>query len=197
MSRDRPHVLVSIVVAALAVGALRAARARPGATAACPPSTILRLPETLNDTPGVVERPTAADAILDGKRHVRIERRRYGDIQVALSTVRAGVREHHPPTVCLRASGYEVIRRRELRLDATCLTLLTLRRDGKTSAFAFTYLDQEGARTCSLWRRIVDASAKRLLGRDAPTWATLQVLAPNPSLAKRATLSILSAGEAR
>jgi hypothetical protein len=186
-----------VVAVALGVAALRGARARSSRSTARPPQVLLRLPATLDGQLGVVEMPTASDALLDGKRNVRIERRRYGAVAVALSTVRAGVREHHPPAVCLRASGYEITRRREQRAAASCLVLLELRREGRKSAFVYTYIDQRGRRSCSLWRRVVDAGSARLLGRPAPTWATLQVLAPDVKTASQRARDILDSQEKR
>ncbi|MCK5799974.1 MAG: exosortase-associated EpsI family protein [Deltaproteobacteria bacterium] len=183
--------LGAFLAATILCAGVRSCRDRPKARDLAPPARLISLPKSLGEIVATIEAPSAADAILDGKSNVRIERRRYGDVAVALSTVRAGVREHHPPAVCLRASGYEVMTRRETRDHGICVVELGLRHGQQREAFAYTYFDGHQT-TCSLWRRVTNAAAARILGRNAPTWATLQVLAKTPVKARQSLLALMS-----
>lgn len=176
----------------LAIAAARVSRSRAAQRArqAQPPATLIALPQALLGEPGHIEALDPADARLARRRNVRIERRRFGATQVAVTTVRGGMREHHPPQVCLRASGFEVTRRRQLVVDGHCLVELTLRRAGRHHRYAYTYFDGQRS-TCSLYRRIGDAAAAQLLGRPAVTWATVAALDRDGPRARAVVLALL------
>jgi hypothetical protein len=121
---------------------------------------------------------------------VRLQRRAYGPTQVALVSS-AGVKEHHPAAVCLRAAGYEVVQRRELRRPVGCLVQLRVRSaSGALAHFFFTYSDGRTA-TCSYWRRAGAAALDQLLGRPR-AWSTLQVLDTDAGRARRALETLLN-----
>lgn len=102
------------------------------------------------------------------------------------------MREHHPPQVCLRASGFEVSRQRQLIVQGHCLVELTLAQGGKRHHYVYTYFDGRRS-TCSLYRRIGDAAAAQLLGHPAVTWATVAALDNDAARARAVVLALLPA----
>jgi len=187
---------LQITLAALAAcAALKLAVVRPPEAAPVNAVPFITLPTALGpDAPG---RPVALSPVerrLAAAAHVTIQRRRYGSTDISLVSVAGGVREHHPPTVCLDASGYEVIDRAEHKTAAgQCVVELRVRhRDGGAiHLFTYTYLSDRGQITCSLGRRVGGAIWDRLTGRQT-RWATVQVLDAKPRRARRALRLLIS-----
>jgi hypothetical protein len=117
------------------------------------------------------------ERVLDGKPNVRLSKARYGSTQVSLVSVLGGMREHHPPAVCLKGEGYEIVDQRELAMARGCVSELTLRRGQRLSYFLYTYVDGE-QQTCSLWRRLGSAVLQSVRGESA-TWTTIQLMDPD------------------
>jgi Protein of unknown function (DUF3485) len=172
-----------------ACAALKLAVVRPPPAAATGAAPFVKLPAALGT--GVPGRPLALSPVeqrLAAAPHVTIERRRYGSTDVSLVSVAGGIREHHPPTVCLDASGFEVVERTEQTPPSgRCVVELRIRhRDGgPIQLFTYTYLSDRGQITCSLGRRVGGAIWDRLTG-DQTRWATVQVLDAKPRRARRA-----------
>lgn len=186
-----PWLLLTLCLAIAAARIPRSRAAQRQRQSQAPP-TLIPLPAALLGTVARVESLDPADARLARRRNVRIERRRFGPTRVAITTVRGGMREHHPPQVCLRASGFEVSRRRQLIIHGHCLIELTLRHGGKRHRYVYTYFDGQRS-TCSLYRRIGDAAAAQLLGRPAVTWATVAALDSDAARARAVVLALLPA----
>ncbi len=149
-----------------------------------------RLPATLAGEAGRSEALEPSERLLAARPGVALERRRYGASQVALLTTR-GLRELHPPSVCLRASGREVVARAEEQGPRGCLGRLRLRRGEQLEHFYYAYFD--GARTtCSFWRRAALASWQQLTGAPA-AWSTVQVMDRDPLRARRLLEAALTA----
>jgi hypothetical protein len=184
--------LVLVVLAVCAGGKLAW---RPSPRAATRDSALIELPEQLDAVVGERVPLSPVEQRLASAPHVTILRRAYGSTQVSQVTVRGGVREHHPPTVCLRASGYEVVQRQERQAPGGCVVELRVRHteDRKTQLFTYTYLDGADTKTkthCSLWRRVGSAVWARLAGSTS-TWATVQVLDHDPQRARRVLESLI------
>lgn len=165
------------------------AAARPGVPAPTeggvkPATAGPSLPRSVDGQVGVPLILDPSEALLAAMPGVRLERLAYGESQVALVNA-TGLRENHPPAVCLRAGGFEIMNRAEEQHQGNCLVHLLVRRQGLTSHFYFTYLDQDGAPagTCGYWTQLGAATWRRLTGRQG-TWTTLQVLHGDASRAK-------------
>jgi hypothetical protein len=130
-----------------------------------------------------------SERLLAGQPGVTLERRAYGPSQVALVST-TGVRELHPPRVCLKAAGLEVVQRAEEHEGGACLVHLRVRDDDDRIAHLYyTYLG-DGRASCDLWRRAGAAALARLGGRPA-RWSTLQLLDRDPRRARRRMLDLL------
>ena len=147
-----------------------------------------RLPEVVDGVPG---RPLAfgpSERLLADLPEVSVTRRAYGPTLVALVST-TGIREIHPPRVCLAAIGLEVVQRAEERIDGGCLVHLKVRGSGGTSHFLHTYLGQ-GKASCRFWSRAGKAMAARLAGRSR-RWSTLQVMDRDARRARRVLAGLL------
>ena len=148
------------------------------------------LPARLMGHRGVVRPLSASEQLLARSPRTHLVRRRYGPTEVALVTT-TGIKEHHPPAVCLRASGLEVSRRAEERVDAGCLVHLWVRPgdgSGPPAHFVYAYLHQ-GQVSCDYSGRVARAVIHRLWAGSAsgdPRWTTVQVLDADPHRARRA-----------
>jgi hypothetical protein len=179
--------LVALVVlcAAARLAVARAPRARLEEGRGRP-----ALPVRLGAEPGQPMPLDPSEKVLAAAPGVELSRRRYGTTQVALLTVR-GLKEHHPPTVCLRAAGFEIVGRSEERTPSGCVAELRLRRGAETASFFHSYFD-ERHQTCSLWRRVGSAALAQLAGRSAQ-WSTLQVMDRDRARARRVIAALLPA----
>jgi exosortase/archaeosortase family protein len=152
-----------------------------------------RLPERLEADRGVVQPLSASEQILLAAPGVSLEHRRYGTTEVALLGT-PGLKELHPPWVCLNGSQLEVVERGELASPAGCLGKLRLRdsqHPGREQHFFYVFFDDNTV-TCSFWRRTAIAVAQQLSGR--PTrWSALQVMDPDPRRAGQRLLALLEA----
>ncbi len=172
-----------------ACAALKLAVVRPPPAAATGAAPFVKLPAALGT--GVPGRPLALSPVeqrLAAFFFFFFFFRRYGSTDVSLVSVAGGIREHHPPTVCLDASGFEVVERTEQTPPSgRCVVELRIRhRDGgPIQLFTYTYLSDRGQITCSLGRRVGGAIWDRLTG-DQTRWATVQVLDAKPRRARRA-----------
>jgi hypothetical protein len=152
------------------------------------------LPAALEGQRGEVAPLDRSEQVLAAAPGVALARRSYGPTQVALLTV-SGLKEHHPPTVCLKAAGYEVTDRAEEQSAHGCLTMLRLRRSGAAAYFFYTYFDGQRT-TCSFWARVGRGALAQLAGRGA-TWSTLQVMDRDHARARRAITTLLTRLERR
>lgn len=147
---------------------LRAGGERPSADAAWLPSALA----------GAVGQPVpleASEQRLSRRRHVAVVKRRYGSTLATAVVVLGGIREHHPASVCLRASGLKVISKHRSSRSGHCISVLRVRRGASEAVVATTYLSGANEVTCSLTRRIAAGAWARLWGR-ASRWTHLQVL---------------------
>jgi len=150
------------------------------------------LPAVLNGQQGRSSPADASERLLAASPRVKLTRRVYGTTRVALLTT-SGVKEHHPPKVCLEAEGFEVVNRQEEQSRAGCLVSLTVRsRDGVLGHFYYTYFNRQAV-TCSFWRRAGSAAWARLRGRAGGNWSTLQVLDRDPARAREVITLLIHA----
>lgn len=143
------------------------------------------LPASAGGHAGVPLPMGPSEALLAGMPGVSLERMAYGASQVGLVNAR-GLRENHPPAVCLRAGGFEVMDRAEEQRGGSCLVHLKVRRQGRTSHYYFSYITaaQGNARgTCGYWTELAGATWRRLTGRPG-TWSTVQVMDSDPARAR-------------
>jgi len=185
----RPTIVVLLLLACAATRLLTGGD-RPAAAGGAP----LHLPAALAGERGVVASLDRSERVLAAAPGVRLERRAFGPTQVALLTV-PGLKEHHPPTVCLKAAGFEVAERTEEQSAHGCIGALRLRRAGAEAHFFYTYFD--GRRTtCSFWSRAFRGALAQLAGHHA-SWATLQVMDSDRARARRAITALLGTLEQR
>jgi|GEM_PF-3881170 hypothetical protein len=126
--------------------------------------------------------------------HVEILHRRYGTTDVSLVSVAGGLREIHPPSVCLKATGFEIVAQRQITDGPRCVVELKLRsgkgRNRIFHTFVYTYTDGETV-TCSFWRRIGSSAVARLTGKSK-TWSTVQVMDRNAADAHALMMQLLN-----
>jgi hypothetical protein len=115
-------------------------------------------------------------------------RHRYGTSQVALLSA-SGIREHHPPSVCLKSTGHEVVQRTEESAPAGCLVRLQVRAGASVEHFYYTYLSGRSV-TCSYWRRAATSAWAVLKGKPMQ-WSTVQVMDRDPARARTLILTLL------
>jgi len=168
------------------VGAiLLCAAARPAARSSAASAVVAAdragpaLPATLLGRPGRALERDASEALLAMVPGVRLERRAYGETAAALVTAR-GLRENHPPAVCLKAGGFELVERTEEHGQGHCVVHLEVRKGGTRSHHFYTYLAHGAdgavsAGSCDFWRQVASAAWRRLTGRPG-AWSTLQVM---------------------
>jgi len=132
-----------------------------------------------------------SEALLATMPEVSLERRAYGESQVGLVNAR-GLRENHPPAVCLRAGGFEVMDRAEEQHGASCLVHLKVRRAGRTSHFYFTYLKAgaEPRGACGYWTELAGATWRRITGRPG-IWSTAQVMDSDQARARALLIDLI------
>ena len=186
----RPHAPVVALLLVCAAARLLAGSGQRTAVDDAP----LHLPAALAGTRGVVAPLDRSERLLAAAPGVRLERRAYGSTQVALLTVQ-GLKQHHPPTVCLKAAGFEVAERAEEQSARGCLGALRLRRAGGEAHFFYTYFDGQRT-TCSFWTRVLRGALAQLAGRRA-SWSTLQVMDGDRARARRAITTLLGTLEQR
>ncbi len=86
------------------------------------------LPAALAGSPGRALALGPSERLLARSPRVKLERRAYGTTQVALLRVRQGIKELHPPSVCLKAAGFEIVSRRRITIaGGGCLTAIKVR----------------------------------------------------------------------
>ena len=120
---------------------------------------------------------------------MRLYRRSYGSTRVALIST-SGVKELHPPSVCLGAAGHEVILRRTEQSNAGCLVRLDVRQGpARRATFYYTFFSSEAV-TCSFWERAGRAAWATLAGAPA-RWSLLQVMDRDPARARQAATTLL------
>lgn len=150
-------------------------------TTAAPVVAPFELPTKIGGRLGRPMALSVAETKLASAPHVKISRMRYGASDVSLISVSGGIREIHPPTVCLKAEKFEVVKQREHTDGARCVVDLTLRSNKggvrRFHSFVYTYTDGKNA-VCSFWQRIGSSVVARLLGKTK-TWSTLQVMDRN------------------
>ena len=185
----RPTVAAVLLLACAATRPLIGGE-RPAAAGGAPP----HLPAVLAGERGVAAPLDRSERVLAAAPGVRLERRAFGPTQVALLTV-PGLKEHHPPTVCLKAAGFEVAERTEEQSAHGCIGALRLRRAGAEAHFFYTYFDGQRT-TCSFWARALRGALAQLTGRRA-SWSTLQVMDSDRARARRAITALLGALEQR
>ncbi len=150
------------------------------------------LPHTLSGREGVEVAMDASEALLAGMPGVNLQRRAYGESHVALVTAQ-GIRENHPPAVCLNAGGFEVMERSEEQEGRSCLVHLLVRRDNRLSHFYYSYLNRGGGEatgTCGYWPQLAAATWRRLMGRSG-AWTTLQVMDRDAARAKTLIIELI------
>lgn len=181
------------IVRVLCIGIAACCAARPLRHARPPAAAARALPAALAGVRGRREPLGDTERRLVRGGRALVERRRYGSSLAALVTVTAGVRQHHPPSVCLRASGYEITRRRERRRADRCVVELTVRERASGRSLTFFYAYGDGRhQLCSLWRRIGIAAMQQLFGEHR-SWWTAQLLDPDPARARRRFAALLVA----
>jgi len=182
------HAAVAVLVACAAGKLVLRQGASPSAPAA------VELPDALDGQPARPLPLGPSERLLARAPGVSLVRRAYGTSQAALVTT-SGVRELHPPRVCLRAAGLEVVTRQEERTAAGCLVHLRVRdpraRTRTVSHLYHTYPRPDGAASCDFWRRAGGVVLARVSGRSV-RWASLQVMDRDAARARRATLKLLS-----
>lgn len=130
----------------------------------------------------------ASEQLLARRPGVAVERRRFGSTLAVLLTSQ-GLKEHHPPQVCLKAGGFEVMEQQTEHNPAGCVNHLTVRREGRPSHFFYTHLSasSHGALfapgRCGFWPQALAAAWERLRGGEG-TWSTVQVMDPDPDRAR-------------
>jgi hypothetical protein len=142
-----------------------------------------RLPTVLDGAPALVTPLSASEQRLDRRPAVAVSKRRYGSSLVTAIVVVGGVREHHPLSVCLRASGLEITQERTAAGASGCVRELTVRKGSQQATVALSYLDAAGTSECRLYRRIAAGAWARLRG-GALSWTQLQVLDADPQRAR-------------
>ncbi|MBW2732177.1 MAG: hypothetical protein JRH20_07265 [Deltaproteobacteria bacterium] len=153
------------------------------------------LPHILDDKSSVAVAPDPSEARLARRVSVSISKRRYGST-LATSVVAAGVRQHHPASVCLKASGLEITSRQEVHDASGCITLLRVRRGADEATVATTYLSHRGETTCSLAKRIASGVWARLRGAES-RWTHLQLLDASQARARSRLRLLLNAIQRR
>lgn len=132
------------------------------------------------------------ERVLAARPGVRLSRRTYGDTRVALIST-TGVKELHPPTVCLGATGHEVSLETREQSGAGCLVRLDLHRSEAAGTSRHTYyytFFNHRAVTCSFWERAGRAAWARLSG-DPGLWSVLQVMDRDPVRARAVMVALL------
>ena len=186
--KPRPeHLLVSALWVCALVRAL--APTAPGRTLPASAEEP-HLPPRLESQAGLPLPLSAGERTLLSSDGVTLERRRYGWSEVALLSS-TGLKQLHPPEVCLRASGLQVVDRGEEPSPAGCLGRLRVRDGERERHFFYVFLDGRTA-TCKTWRRAVLAAGQQLAGRPA-RWSMLQVMDGDPGRARRRLLALLDA----
>ncbi|MCB9557593.1 MAG: hypothetical protein H6707_15905 [Deltaproteobacteria bacterium] len=184
--------------AQLCIGALIAVAALRSVEPAVPATALgagyPRLPATLLKTTGerLALGPSEV-ALLAQNRSVRIDRRRYRQLEATLLSSEA-VRTLHPPEVCLRSDGLEVIEREERNTHDGCRVVLALRqRHPAHSAahttkrfLAYAFFSDDGNHLGALRCGALWAAALAQLGRRPLRWTALSVMAPDKARAMRA-----------
>lgn len=131
----------------------------------------------------------AAEGALARRPGVSLHRCSYGPTRVALIST-SGVKELHPPTVCLGAAGHEVTLRRTEQSSAGCLVRLDVRQaPGRSATFYYTFFSSEAV-TCSFWER-AGRAAWATLARAPARWSLLQVMDRDPTRARLAAITLL------
>ena len=151
-----------------------------------------RFPSQLDGERAQLAAKSASEALLDQRRGVALSKVRYGRSLVTSIVVSSGVREHHPLSVCLRASGLAIGAQRTITSGASCINELRVRKGSREATVVAAYLDRSGRSECHLARRILWGGWQRLLGRSA-RWTQLQVLDPDPVRATRRLRSLINA----
>lgn len=155
------------------------------------PAPLARLPAVLDGEAGLLLPLAPSERALAASPRVSLERRRYGRTEVAL-LASTGLKELHPPGVCLRAAGLRVVGRSEEPIAGGCLGWLRVR-DGERGRdekhFGYLFFDGQVV-TCKLWKRALLAAGQQLAGRPA-RWITIQVMDADPVLARRRLLALL------
>ena len=149
-----------------------------------------RLPSRLEGEPGRLLPLSRSERVLAASPGVTLERRRYGSSEVALLGS-VGLKELHPPSVCLRASGLEIVERGEEQSPAGCLGWLRVRAGQREQHFRYVFFDGRTV-TCKVWRRALSALGQQLSGQPA-RWSMLQVMDGDPGRARRRLLALLDA----
>jgi hypothetical protein len=180
-----PH--VALLLWACALLRLLTGSAPGRAAASTPPA---HLPPGLEGEAGHPVALAPSERVLAAAPGVSLERRRYGSSEAALLST-TGLRELHPPTVCLRASGLEVVERGEEPGPAGCVGALRVRAGQRELHFRYVFFDGRTV-TCKVWRRAVLAARQQLSGRPA-RWSMLQVMDGDASRARRRLLALLDA----
>lgn len=158
---------------------------QPGTSTRTLGATGPTLPREVEGVPGKALALGTSEALLQAMPGVELQRRAYGESHAALVTAQ-GPRENHPPAVCLRSGGFEVMERAELEHQGSCMVHLLVRKGGRISHFYYAYLNGQGASargTCGYWTQVAAATWRRLTGQPG-TWSTLQVMDPSSARAK-------------
>lgn len=187
----------SLVVLLLVCGVLRASysgerTADQSLTALSTSLPGLDLPSALFGRAGRPVSLGPTERVLAARPGVSLSRRAYGDTRAALITT-TGVKELHPPTVCLGAAGHEVSRRTREQSRAGCLVRLDVHQPKEVgtarATFYYTFFNA-GAVTCNFWVRAGRAAWATLSG--APVrWSMLQVMDRDPATARQAMVALL------
>ncbi len=147
------------------------------------------LPSALGGRAGRPVSLAPAERVLGRRPGVRLARRAYGQTRAALITT-TGVKELHPPSVCLGAAGHEIRLQTEEQSRAGCLVRLDVHREGTSRAtFYYTFFNG-GEVTCSFWQRAGMAAWARLTGASA-RWSVLQVMNRDPRRARDDMVALL------
>lgn len=169
-----------LVLALLGMALLRLALGDPPAAAA-PRAAPPALPHQLQGHIGQRQPLAPSERRLAASPDVTVEHRTYHTTQVALVTT-TGVKELHPPAVCLAATGHEVVLRREELSPEGCLVALTVRHQEQLWHYYYTYFNGRTA-TCDFWWRAATSAWARLSSQ--PTrWSTVQVMDRDPRQAR-------------
>lgn len=159
--------ILSLLVAAwfsVRLGAVPAARSPSG-----PTSTV---PTTLGDWQGFDEPVSERTLALLGEGDVLV-RRYFGgsrEVVLAVAVSRANRRVAHPPEVCLRAAGYEIVDRGVVAVDGLpegAVHLATVRQ-GVEEQVLYWYVVGDRS-TVSYLGHQIGSALERLRGKDART----------------------------
>ena len=158
--------------------------------AGAPRSPAPVLPARLAGHPGITRPLGPSERALDRRPGVDLQQRRYGTTRVALVST-TGIKELHPPAVCLSATGHEVVFRVEQQSPEGCLVALTVHSgEAGLATFYHTYFSGQAPATCSYWGRAAQTIWARLWGEPG-RWSTVQVLDRDPRRARAAIIEAL------